>query len=74
MQGFTFYESITMLSAYKEKAFTDDNMDALNNLSGDLRNLEEIAKKADEHILLVSQCKNYFHRSILKEDWKYEKL
>ncbi|MFA6977913.1 MAG: hypothetical protein WC209_01215 [Ignavibacteriaceae bacterium] len=72
MQGFSFAESIAMLETYKEKAFTTENIRMLNKLSGSSKNLEELTKKADEHILLVIQCKNYFHKFILKEDWHYE--
>lgn len=72
MQGFSFAEAIAMFETYKEKAFTSENIRMLNKLNGNSKNLEELTKKADEHILLVNQCKNYFHKFILKEDWRYE--
>lgn len=72
MQGFSFRESIAVLETYKEKIFTDENIKSLDRLSGDSKSLEELANKADEQIRYITQCRNYFHKYILKEDWYFE--
>lgn len=72
MQGFSFSESIKMLETYRDQVFSTEHMKAIKNVNGNSIALEEAANKAAEHIALITQCKTYFRKNILKKDWEFK--
>jgi len=72
MDGYSYEEVINVLKIYRDKGFSDDNIKKLENVDGNSRALQDIANKSAEHILIISNMKNFFHKNILNEKWKYE--